>query len=220
MSTLTAIPLTDERERSSDRVVLHDVPWDLYVRLRDLDANQHVRMTYYRGVLELMSPRFRHEKYSFRLGQLVMTLAAVMDIPCSSSRSTTFRRAEQEAGKEADQSFYFAHEPFIRDKDDIDLALDPPPDLAIEVDNLSDSEWKLPVYAALGVPEVWRYDARTGVLWFGRLQADGSYSPIAESASLPSLTPERALDALRLCHGVPESRWDGLLREWARATLM
>jgi Uma2 family endonuclease len=217
MSTRTAPHSAEGIDRELERVVLREIPWDLYVRLRDAEANRHVRMAYFRGVLELMSPRYRHEKYAARLGQLVMTVAAVLDIPCSASRSTTFRREDEAAGKEPDTSFYLAHEPQIRDKDEIDLSVDPPPDLAIEADNLRDSQGKLPIYAALGVPEVWRYDVDPGVLWFGRLQADGTYAPLARSECLPLLTPERVLEALALCRGVPESRWDRLLREWVRA---
>ena len=160
MSTSIASPLAEPFNRDCDRVVLRNVPWDYYARLRGDDANRHVRMSYYKGTLELMSPRYRHEKSTARLGQFVMRFTEVMDIPCTESRSTTFRREEQEAGKEADTSFYIANEELIRDKDEIDLAVDPPPDLAIEVDDPNDSRGKLPIYAALRVPEVWRYDAK------------------------------------------------------------
>ena len=104
--------------------------------------------------------------------------------------------------------------PLIRDKVEIDLAIDPPPDLAIEVDNTRNFEGKLPIDAALRIPEVWRYDAKAGALWFGRLQADGTYAPLTQSECLPLLTPGRVLEALNLCRGVPESRWGLLLREW------
>ena len=139
-----------------------------------------------------------------------------MDIPCTESRSTTFRLADEEVGKEADTSFYIAHEEMIRDKDEIDLAVDPPPDLAIEVDNLANSLGKLPIYAALRVPEVWRYDARAGVVWFGRLQHDGTYTSLERSECLPMMTPARVLEALALCQGLPESRWGRRLQEWIR----
>jgi Uma2 family endonuclease len=214
MSTLTALPPIEEKD--GGRVILHAVPWDVYVTLRDADANRHLRMAYYQGTLELMSPRYRHEKYSRRLDRLVWELVVELGIPCACAGSTTFRREDGEAGKESDTCFYIAHEPLIRDKDEIDLAIDPPPDLAIEVDNLDDSQDKLPIYAALGVPEVWRYDVRAGALWFGRLQADGTYNSIARSECLPLLTPTRILEALALCHGVPESSWGRLLRDWIR----
>jgi Uma2 family endonuclease len=163
-------------------------------------------MAYYQGTLELMSPRYRHEKYSRRLDRLVWELVVELEIPCACAGSTTFRKEGAEAGKEPDACFYFANEPLIRDKEEIDLAVDPPPDLAIEVDNTSHSEGKPPIYAALRIPEVWRYDARAGVLWFGRLQPDGTYAPLTHSECLPLLTPERVLEALGLCRGVPESR--------------
>ena len=143
-----------------------------------------------------------------------MRLAEVLDIPCTESRSTTFRREDEAAGKEADTSFYLAHEQEIRDKDEIDLTIDPPPDLAIEVDDSSSSRNKLAIYAALRVPEVWRYDASAGSLWFGRLQSDGTYRSLDRSECLPMLTPEKVLEALGLSRGLPESRWGRLLTDW------
>jgi Uma2 family endonuclease len=214
MSTVVASPSLQPSDSGSDRVVLRNVPWEVYSFLRGDDANGHIRMSYFKGTLELMSPRYRHERSTSRLGQLVMTIAEVMDIPCTESRSTTFRREEEEAGKEADTSFYIANEERIRDKDEIDLAIDPPPDLAIEVDDLGDSRTKLPIYAALRVPEVWRCDAKASVVWFGRLQVDGTYASLDRSECLPMLTPDRVLEALALCRGLPESRWRRVLREW------
>jgi Uma2 family endonuclease len=214
MTTFIALPAAKAPDRDCDRVVLRNVPWGYYERLRGDDANRHVRMSYYKGTLELKSPPYRHEKSTARLGQFVMKIAEVLDIPCTESRSTTFQREGEGAGKEADTSFYFANEGLIRDKDEIDLAIDPPPDLAIEVDDLNDYRGKLPIYAALRVPEVWRYDARVGVLRFGRLGDDGSYHSLERSECLPMLTPDRVLEALALCRGLPESRWGRLLRDW------
>ncbi|MGP0069755.1 MAG: Uma2 family endonuclease [Isosphaeraceae bacterium] len=214
MSTASVFPAIAELLMNNDRAVLHNVPWDVYMAMRDDKAHRHLRMDYFRGTLELMSPRYRHEKYTARLRQFVMKLAEVLDIPCTESGSTASRSEEEGAGKEADTSFYIAHEALIRDKEDIDLSVDPPPDLAIEVDDHNDSEGKLPIYAALRVPEVWRFDARTGVLWFGRLQDDGTYRPIARSECLPMLTPERVLEAMGRCKGLPHSRWGRVLQEW------
>jgi Uma2 family endonuclease len=216
MSTLTASPPPVETP-SGDcvRIVLRNVPWKAYAAFRDDDANRHVRMSYYKGTLELMSPRYRHEKHNRRLGHLIWEIVVALDLPCACAGSTTLRReAEGGAGKEPDTCFYIANEPLIRDKDEIDLSIDPPPDLAIEVDDLSDSKGKLPIYAALRVPEVWRYDAKAGVLWFGRLGDDGTYIAVERSVCLPMLTPARVLEALSLCRGIPESRWGRLLREW------
>ncbi len=99
--------------------------------------------------------------------------------------STTFKRADAQRGFEPDSCFYIQNEARIRGKDRIDLAVDPPPDLVIEVDITSPSINKLPIYAQLGVPEVWRYDGEK--LEILKLR-DDRYLQVSESAVLPSLT--------------------------------
>jgi Uma2 family endonuclease len=126
-----------------ERAVLHNVPWDAYVAMRDDEAHRHVRMDYFQGTLELMSPQYRHEKYNRRLDHLVWELVVELGIPCACAGSTTLRREDGEAGKESDTCVYIANEPLIRGKEEIDLTVDPPPDLAIAVDNLNDSEGEL-----------------------------------------------------------------------------
>jgi Uma2 family endonuclease len=210
---------------SSDppRIILRGIPWLLYLQLRRADENRGVRMSYWNGTLELMSPEYVHEQADRRLTQLIVEVVTQRDIPCACAGSTTFRRPgqdeEQGAGKEPDTSFYFAHEPSIRGKKTIDLETDPPPDLAVEVDNTTDSARKLPIYAALGVPEVWRFDVNTGELWFGKLQPDGTYAAIEQSECLPMLTPALVLEALSLAEGDTETRWFQRLRDWVRDRL-
>ena len=205
------------------RIMLYDIPWSLYDQLRKADNSRRVRMSYWNGTLELMAPEPIHEKAGYRLTLLITTVVVELDIPCSCAGSTTFKRPgkgkKKGVGKEPDTCFYIAHEHLIRDKDKIDLATDPPPDLAIEVDNTSDSARKLPIYAALGVPEVWRFDVSTGALWFGKLQPDGTYAEIGRSECLPMLTPALVLEGLKLCQGVSESRWGRMLRDWVRDSL-
>jgi len=201
---------------------LHGVSYDFYEQVRKAPANRLLRMTYHNGTLEIMSPQYRHEKHSRRIGLVILAVTSVLRIPCQGTGSTTFGRRGQRLlqgwGKEPDQSFYLAHEPQIRGKDEIDLAIDPPPDLWIEVDTRGSSRGRLPLYAALGVPEVWRYRARRDILWFGRLQ-DDAYLPIEQSLALPMLSPQLVLDALRLGENLSESEWDPILRDWVRANL-
>jgi Uma2 family endonuclease len=121
-------------------------------------------------------------------------------------------------GKEPDQSFYLASESLIRGKEDINLEVDPPPDLWIEVDHRGSSRGSLPLYASLGIPEVWRFRTRRELLWFGSL--DGRvYREIERSKVLPTLTPQNVLEALDLGAGLSESEWDVLLRAWVRERL-
>ena len=222
MSTETVAVAKDERRADAvdaleAPTVLRGVTYGMYVRLRKDPRNDHFRMTYYDGTLELMSPEYAHERPCQLLGLLVRAVAAVLKIPHLGSGSTTIRRGERTLpkgkGKEPDQGFYFAHLGAIAGKDRINLDVDPPPDLWIEVDNRGSSKGRLPVYAELGVPEAWRYRARSGKLWFGRLES-GSYISIDRSLSLPMLTPELVRFALAQC-GRDDGAWSNWLRTWA-----
>ena len=200
---------------------LHGVPWGVYLTLRELPDNDRLRMTYLDGTLILVSPEYIHDRSGWFLNLIVVEVAVAFALDIVGAGSTTFRRGgnETNAGvaKEPDESYYIgANEVLMRDKDEVDLDVDPPPDLAIEVENKSDSSLALPTYAGLLVPELWRYDAREHTLWFGRL-VDGGYVPIERSVNLPMLTPELVLHALektRDLGGAAGPRW---LRDWAAA---
>jgi Uma2 family endonuclease len=202
------------------RPALRGLPWEMYLGLRELDANYHTRMTYHDGMLFLMSPEYRHDLGAERLGVIIREIADAFDIEYACTRTTTLRRPGDGTlkgdAKEPDNGFYIGeNESLIRGKTTIDLDVVPPPDLAIEVDNKSDSEIALPTYAGLLVPEVWRYDAREETLWFGRLR-DGAYETIDRSVCLPMLTPELVLDALSLADvGTSEKTWMRRVRAWA-----
>jgi Uma2 family endonuclease len=175
MSTGSAAP--------ESRVLLRKATWEQYVSLRDVDENRHTRMTFDRGSLELMSPTGLHERVRILIGHCLFVWFEETQIPSQSRGSTTFRREDLERGLEPDNCFYIQHESAIRDRDEIDLTIDPPPDLAVEVDITSSSINRLSIYAALGVPEVWRWhDDRLRVLLLNR---DGTYSEVIASQALP-----------------------------------
>jgi Uma2 family endonuclease len=155
--------------------VLRGVRYGDYVRLRDEAANDHLRMVYYDGTLEIMSPESTHEVSSRRIGLFIFILSVELQIACHGTGSTTFRKGTKELkrgkGKEPDESFYFANANKVLGKDPINLDRDPPPDLWIEVDQRASSRGRLPLYAALRVPEVWRYRADRDTLWMGASSA-------------------------------------------------
>jgi Uma2 family endonuclease len=202
--------------------VLRGVPYEVYVRLRDEPDNDHLRMTYYDGTLEIMSPESIHERPSRRFGHFFAVLCEELDIPFEAAGSTTFRRGEPGSkkgkGKEPDEGFYFANVHRVLGKTSLRVeAGDPPPDLWIEVDNRSSSRGKLPVYAALDVPEVWRYRVMSRRLRFLRLDAEtASYGAIERSLSLPMLTPALVLEALAMGENLPVNTWTRRLRAWVR----
>lgn len=197
---------------------LTGVTYDMYVKLRDAPGNDGLRMAYHNGVLEIMSPaEFRHEKGGWRLGLLILEYTVALRLPCQGAGSTTFRKGEplrrKGHGKEPDLSFYVGDaEAVVRGLETLDLTTDPPPSLWIEVDNRASSAAKLPLYAALGIPEVWRYRARSRRLWFGRRSGSG-YEPLTESVALPGLTPTLVLELLAEAQSRGEIGWVIWLRE-------
>ena len=203
--------------------VIHRVRFKDYVKLALTPENRHLRMAYHDGTLEILSPKLRrHERPSDKLRIIITTVATRFGLPYDGTGSYTYRRAGEGPyrgkGKEPDQSFYFANAGRVPRTRDPDLdAGDPPPDLWIEVDNRASSAGRLPVYAALGVPEVWRYRAGKKTLQFLQL-VDGVYQPINRSLAVPALTPASVLEALNLGDDPLESEWDRLFREWVDRT--
>ncbi|KAF0188449.1 MAG: hypothetical protein FD167_6206, partial [bacterium] len=138
-----------------NRIVLYNISWTTYESLlRDLSSQSAPHLTYDQGILEIMSPLPPHERINRITALIVEVLAEELNIDVDSLGSTTFKREDLERGFEPDSCFYIKNESAIAGKDEIDLNIDPPPDLIFEVDITSPSIAKLPIYAHLGVPEV------------------------------------------------------------------
>jgi Uma2 family endonuclease len=220
----TAKPDAPAGSLPRDAITLRDVDWETYCRLRDERSNYHIRMAYLDGNLTLMSPDPIHDEGAESLGLLIRGVTSGLGLAVKGIRTTTLRRGTARrtgSGKEPDNAFYLGgNERLMRNmkkKGKLDLAVDPPPDLAIEVDNTNDSEAALPIYARLGVPEVWRYDVREHSLWFGRLQGE-AYVEVDRSVTLPRLTPSLVLQALDVFDAgeMDENAWLEWIKGWAR----
>lgn len=132
-----------------------------------------------------MSPLPKHEKWKARIARLIEMLSFELKIPVEPWGSTTFKREDREQGLEPDECYYIRNLPTMRDKDELELPQDPPPDLAIEVDITSRSIKREPIYAGIGIPELWRFEGdKLTVLG---LRPDGSYEPIVHSKAFPFL---------------------------------
>jgi len=170
------------------RLVLHGVDWDEYTRmLRAFAGRPGHRLTYDRGILEIVSPLFAHEIDGELLGRFVVVLTEELGLPVEAGRSTTLRRRRMRRGLEPDLSWWIAHAAQVRGKRHINLRIDPPPDLAVEVDVTGRSIQRMPIYARLRVPEVWRLDVHG--LTFHVLQPNGDYSEQPHSLVFPQFTP-------------------------------
>jgi Uma2 family endonuclease len=198
----------------AQRVIVHSVSWTTYEHLlADLSNQSSTRLTYDRGILEIMCPLPEHEEWNRTIALLVEVLAEEMHIDIRNFGSTTFRRADLARGFEPDSCFYIQHEADISGKSTIDLTVDPPPDLVIEVDITSGSLDKFPIYAQVGVPEVWRYDGQR--LRISILTAE-RYVESETSLALPLLTGPRLSDALAQSKTMKRTALLRSFRAWIR----
>lgn len=139
--------------------VLTNVSWDTYESmLKELENSSSPHLTYDRGVLEIMSPTAKHENVARLLDLLVSLVSLELGPELITLGSTTFRRKDLMRGFEPDSCFYVGNEPKIRGKDRLDLKIDPPPDIVVEIDITRSTINKRSIFARFGVPEVWRYD--------------------------------------------------------------
>jgi len=170
---------TVEPRAPGERFVLSGVSWETYVALRDAPENYHVRMTYDRGDLEMMSPSRRHEKFATLIDRIINAWAEEREIEIDSCRTMTCRRQDLARGFEPDDCYYVRHAAAMRPVEELDLSIHPPPDLAVEVQIARKKRGKLDLYAVFGVPEVWQYDGRS--LQVHRLETGGHYAPAQAS---------------------------------------
>ncbi|MDD1414633.1 Uma2 family endonuclease [Dolichospermum sp. ST_con] len=165
------------------RIILHNISWQEFEEiLTELGENRASRLAYYQGILEIKMPLPKHEVAKVIIGDLVKIILEELEIDCECFGSTTFKRQDMNSGIEPDDSFYIKNHVQMIGKEKIDLNIDPPPDLVIEIDVTSKTQ--LDAYLALAVPEVWRYenDKLQINIW-----QDGKYIESENSPNFPDL---------------------------------
>jgi Uma2 family endonuclease len=200
---------------TGNAVVLHDIDWRTYTRLLWVFAERpRVRLTYDRGVLEIMSPLKEHENASELLGCFVVVLTEELGLTRQAGGSTTLRRRRQQKGLEPDRCWWIANEPRVRGKRRLNLRVHPPPDLAIETDVTHSSLDRMGIYAPLRVPEVWRLEGQH--LSFHLLGPDGKYTPTLRSRSFPLVTAGDLMRFLSLVASEDDTSIVRQFRDWVR----
>lgn len=202
------------------RFVLHNVSWHGYeLILEGLGSRNQLRVTYDRGTLELMSPLPIHEVYKIFFSHLFTVLYEELDLPGQPFGSTTFRREDVARGVEPDECFYFASAARLHDWRVIDLRIDPPPDLAIEIEISRTVTDRIGIYAALGVPEIWACsEERLRVL---SLRPDATYEERPDSVLLPFMPLDELLPYAdqHMAVGVTAA-FLRALRAWVRSRIL
>ena len=148
------------------------------------------------------------------VGRLIETFTLELGIKIQSASSTTLNREDLRRGVEADECYYVANESAVRHREDIDLARDPPPVLVVEIEVSRRVLGRLPIYAAMGVPEVWCYDGKT--LRVSQLGGDGGYHESERSVAFPAL-PVAAVARFLAEHATTdETELVRAFRSWVR----
>jgi Uma2 family endonuclease len=197
MSTLTATNWLELIERITPErpLILPNITWDEYEELLEqVGEPAGLRISYDEGRLKVMSLSAEHEKYARFIEKMMTAMSLRLRLVILSFGSATMKKRRAEKGNEPDACFYVQTAPAIGNRIQLDFAIDPPPDIAVEVDVHHDSDDKFAIYAGLGVPEIWLFD-RTKLTIY--LLQNGQYVESDTSRALPMLSSRVLTDFLR-----------------------
>ncbi|MDJ0714824.1 MAG: Uma2 family endonuclease [Prochloraceae cyanobacterium] len=142
---------------AGQKILLEDVSWgEFEAILEELGEHRAARIAYDFGILEIMTPLPEHEIDKIYISNFVEILLEELDIEFCPLGSTTFKNQLMSKGIEPDNCFYIRNEARVRGKNRLDLTVDPPPDLALEIDITSRTHPN--IYQTLGVPELWQFE--------------------------------------------------------------
>lgn len=163
----TAIP-------GETRVLLENITWQTFkTMLAEMGSERANKISYRQGNIEIMTPQKPHESSNRLIEVFVGVLCEELGLEVNRVGSLTLTRDDLEYGAEPDSSYYIQNELLVREKENIDLAFDPPPDLVLEVEYSRPKIDKFKLYAAMGIPEFWRYNGTTLRVY---ILANGQYS--------------------------------------------
>ncbi len=210
----TKAKIADRNESKTDvveRVILHGISWETYERiLAEYEDVSNPHFAYCDGDLEIMVLSYQHERYKDELCELLVEIARVLEIDYQSAASTTFRKEKKQKGFEGDGSYYFENAEEIRRNKEIDLSKDPPPELVVEIDITHGSLPRFPIFAGIGIKEVWRFDGDE--VKFYRLENE-HYKQVSESVCLQGVKNEIVTNLLFAAQELKRMDWVKLIHQ-------
>jgi Uma2 family endonuclease len=198
------------------RFVFRNVDWPFYEVVGQQLAERRVFGTYYKGTLEVATVSFVHARIREVLSHLIWILAEETDTPIISAGMTTLKRPDLDEGIEPDLSDYTAHHAQIGGKQEIDLALDPPPDLAVEVEITNRLAERRNIYREIGVPEIWLY-GQAGLKVLCRGESD--YELVERSPTFPQISLRELTEFILAGLGEDETAWSKAFRARVREVI-
>jgi Uma2 family endonuclease len=202
---------------AEQRLIVHCVDWARYQDFLRAFEGRHIRLTYDGSNLEIMTVSGEHERGKKLMARLLEALTEELDIPIASFGNITLNREAVDRGLEPDECWYIEHETLLRDKAEVDLDTDPPPDLVVEVEITTSVLNRLDIYARLGIPEIWRFDGHT--LRVCVLGADGRYTESDQSPTFPQLPLDGLASFFAQRGRVDETRLVKSFRAWVRTNV-
>jgi Uma2 family endonuclease len=232
MSTATVPPVASTRQaptlidivqqlRPDQHMAVTELTWEDYEQLLDWrDAGRRpVRITFDSGRLEVMTHGNRHERYKGLLGRVVSVLCEELNVPMVLGGNCTIRREDLDRGFEPDDWFYLGSTATRMTEATatraLDFRTDPPPDLAIEIEITRNILDRIPLYAAVKILELWRFDGTRFDIW--ALQSNGSYALAESSRYFPAVTAAAINGCLIDLATVDDTARLRRFREWIRS---
>jgi Uma2 family endonuclease len=211
---MSTVQLSDSIE---EYILLENISWATYERLLR-ENERRIRFTYDDECLEIMTLGLEHEIYRSLIGRMIVLLTLELNIAIMSGGSTTLKKKAKKKGLQGDECFWIQNEPLMRGKKEFDIRKDPPPDLAVEVDISRSCLDRMAIYAAMRVPEIWRYTEGSLIVY--QLGADGNYAVCNQSLAFPFL-PMAELE--RFLHEIGTRDETSLMRSfaaWVRSDIL
>jgi Uma2 family endonuclease len=195
------------------RLLLSLVSWEKYEQMAAWFEGRHLRLTYDRGELEIMTVSHPHELGKHLIGRLLEALTEELSIDIHGGGSMTFKREDLDRGLEPDECYWIERELQMRSVRDYDAEKDPPPDLVVEVEVSRSVLDRMGIYAAMKVPEVWRWDGENLSFW---LLKRGKHVASPVSRSFPMLSASEIVRFMRMQGTMSETRLVQAFRKWIR----
>lgn len=199
---------------AEQRTVLQNISWETFESLlRETGEDRGSRFAYECGILEIMTPLYEHENPKVQFDRFIFALAEELEIEIKSAGSITLKRRVVNRGIEPDNCYYLQSESAVRGRQELDLEIDLPPDLAIEIDITNSSINKFGIYSALGVPELWRYNGQD--LKFYQL-TEGQYVECEFSCAFPLVAVNVMSGFIEQSKTIGEIALLKIFRTWVR----
>ncbi|MFN6486077.1 MULTISPECIES: Uma2 family endonuclease [unclassified Nostoc] len=186
---------------TDQRIVRYDGTWEQFKLIqKGFEGYDGVRLFYYNGTIEILTPGEDHEFFKTIIGFLIELFLIEKGIEFIPAGSMTQER-QGTASAQADESYWFGQKQLV-------------PDISIEVVFSSGGSNKLERYKALGVPEVWFWE--DGFFSLYHLQ-EQNYERIYRS-QLPGLT-DLDIDLLSRCVLIAQTSRIEAVREFRQVIL-